>query len=85
MPVTSSRVLRPKRGGIFTPAVGAEQIGTLVEKGRLLGQLLHPATYALLEEFRAPFDETALLLLRPFVAQLEAGAMTYVVAQPASD
>ena len=81
--VSDSTVLRPKRGGIFLPAVGAERIGSLVEKGQLLGQLLHPATYDLLEEFRAPFDETAILLLRPFMAQLEAGAMTYVVARPA--
>ena len=57
---------------------------TIVEKGTLLlGQMLHPATYAVLEEFRAPFESTALLLLRPYLAQLEAGAMTYVVAQPA--
>ena len=83
--VSDSIVLRPKRGGIFVPSVSAERIGTLVEKDRLLGQMLHPATYAVLEEFRAPFDETALLLLRPFMAQLEAGAMTYVVGRLARE
>ena len=83
LPVTNSRVLRPNQGGIFIPAVDAEQIGAIVERGRLLGRLLHPATYAPLQEFRAPFPQTALLLLRPFMAQLEAGAMTYVVAEPA--
>ena len=85
LPVSGTTVLRPHSGGIFLPALDASHIGTLVPKGTLLGQLRHPATFALLEEFRAPFDQTALLLLRPFVAQLEAGAMTYVVSQPLAD
>ena len=80
--VSGSTVLRPAQGGLFLPTLDATHIGTIVEKSALLGQLRHPATFALLEEFRAPFQETALLLLRPFLAQVEAGAMTYVLAQP---
>ncbi len=83
LPVADSTVLRPSQGGIFVPAMTADLIGTLVAGGTLLGQMLHPTTYALLEEFRAPYKRTALLLLRPFMAQLEAGARTYVVARPA--
>ena len=85
VPVAGITVLRPDPGGIFVPAVDASDIGTVAEQGRLLGQMLHPATYAVQEEFRAPYPETALLLLRPFVAQLEAGAMTFVVSQPVVD
>ena len=85
LPVADSTVLRPSRGGIFVPTASAEQIGTIVAGGTLLGYMLHPATYAKLEDFRAPYRQTALLLLRPFMAQLEAGAMTYVVAQPHSN
>ncbi len=80
--VSGTTVLRPQQGGIFLPTLDAAHIGAIVERGALLGRLRHPATFALLEEFRAPFDETALLLLRPFVAQVEAGAMAYVVSQP---
>ena len=83
LPVADSTVLRPSQGGVFAPAVTAEQIGTIVAGGTLLGQMLHPATYDVQEEFRAPYAQTALLLLRPYMAQLEAGAMTYVVARPA--
>jgi hypothetical protein len=32
------------------------------------------------ETFEAPFPETAILLLRPTLARVEGGAMTYVVA-----
>ncbi|MCY4019003.1 MAG: M14 family metallopeptidase [Chloroflexi bacterium] len=80
--VSGTTVLRPAQGGIFLPALDAAHIGAIVQQGALLGQLRHPATFALLEAFHAPFQETALLLLRPFVAQVEAGAMTYVLAQP---
>ncbi len=80
--VSGTDVLRPGSGGIFVPVLDASHIGTLVPKGTLLGRMLHPATFAVIEEFRAPFEQTALLLLRPFVAQLEAGAMTYVISQP---
>lgn len=82
LPVASTTVLRPKFGGIFIPAINANHIGTIVEKDTLLGTMLHPMTQDIMEEFRAPYDETAIMLLRPFVAQLEGGAMTYVISQP---
>ncbi len=77
-----SQVLRPSQGGVFKPAVDHTQIGSLVPEGTLLGSLVDPATFATLEEFRAPYPQTALLLLRPTLARIEAGAMTYVVSQP---
>ena len=83
LPLKPSRVLRPARGGILKPAVDHTRIGTLVEQGTLLGTLVDPATFKTLEEFRAPFPQTGLMLLRPTMARLEAGAMTYVVAEPA--
>jgi predicted deacylase len=80
--VKPTRVLRPSTGGIFLPEVDHSQVGTLVPEGTLLGKLVEPATFEVLEEFRAPYAKTALLLLRPTMARLEAGAMTYVVSEP---
>ena len=80
--VSETSVLRPNAGGIFLPHVRADQVGTIVAKDTLLGQMLHPVTQVVIEEFRAPFKQTALLLLRPMLAQIEGGAMTYVVAEP---
>ncbi len=82
IPVKPSTVLRPAIGGIFVPTIDASQVGTIVPEGTLLGMMVHPATHAVLEEFRAPFPKTAVMLLRPFVAQLEGGAMTYVLSEP---
>ena len=82
IPVAASTVLRPTIGGVFIPTIDASHVGTIVKKDTLLGTMLHPMTQAVIEEFRAPYDETAIMLLRPFVAQLEGGAMTYVISEP---
>lgn len=82
IPVESTSVLRPTIGGIFMPELDASHIGTIVPKDTVLGRMVHPMTQVVIEEFRAPYDETALMLLRPFLCQLEGGAMTYVVSQP---
>ena len=81
--VKPTRVLRPSRGGLLLPTVDHTRIGTLVEESTLLGTLVDPVTFEVLEEFRAPYRQTALLLLRPTMARLEGGAMTYVVSEPA--
>lgn len=82
LPVGPTSVLRPVYGGIFVPALGADHVGTVVPQGTVLGQMLDPVTQQVVETFTAPFEQTALLLLRPMVAQIEGGAMTYVVAEP---
>ena len=73
---------RPARGGVFIPYLRAEHIGTIVPKDTPLGALIDPVTYDVIETFNAPFDQTALMLLRPAIARLEGGAMTYVVSSP---
>ena len=81
--VKPTRVLRPSSGGLLIPAIDHTKIGTLVDGGTLLGTLVDPVTHETIEEFRAPYPKTALLLLRPTMSRLEGGAMTYVVSEPA--
>jgi predicted deacylase len=82
IPVGPATVLRPSRGGIFVPEVRQRDIARVVPGNAVLGRLLDPVTHAEVEIFTAPFAQTALLLLRPMMARIEGGAMTYVVAQP---
>jgi predicted deacylase len=82
VPVGESTVLRPSQGGIFRPRLRTERVGTIVAGGEELGYLLDPVTQEIIEIFTAPFDRTAILLLRPTIACLEGGAMTYVLAEP---
>ncbi len=84
IPVGPTHVLRPSRGGIFVPELRARDIARVVPAGTPLGYLLDPVTRQVLETFRAPFPQTAILLLRPMLARVEGGAMTYVVAEPRS-
>ncbi|MCC7448653.1 MAG: succinylglutamate desuccinylase/aspartoacylase family protein [Anaerolineae bacterium] len=84
IPVGPSTVLRPSRGGIFMPQVRASAVGTIVTGGTVLGYLLDPVTRQVIETFTAPYPRTALLLIRPMIARIEGGAMTYVIAEPVS-
>lgn len=80
--VRDSSVLTPPVGGIFVPTLREDAVGTIADGGTELGRVLDAATLAPLHVFRAPHPRTALLLLRPHVAVLPGGAMTYVVAIP---
>ncbi len=72
-------VITPSMGGILLPVLREEAIGTVVDGGTLLGRLVHPATFEELERFEAPYDRTALLLIRNQLMVLNAGDMTYVI------
>jgi predicted deacylase len=75
-------VVRPAAGGLFVPSLSEEDVGTLVSRGTELGRLVDPATLETREVFVAPFQPTALMLLRPRIALLSAGDMTYVLGEP---
>jgi len=81
-PVADLSVVRPSVGGVFVPVVREGDVGTVVTEGTLLGVVHDLATMEPVESLRAPFPETALLLIRPHVTVLEGGAMTYVVGRP---
>ena len=83
--VGPTKVLRPSRGGVFVPRLGADDVGTIVPGGTVLGHLHDPVTMQSAEAFEAPFPDTALLLLRPTLAVIEGVAMTYVVAPPSEE
>jgi predicted deacylase len=76
-------VIRPDRGGVLVPDVRQDAIGTVVSRGTRLGVVHDLHTMQPVEELTAPFDRTALLLIRPHVTVLEGGAMTYVVGRVA--
>lgn len=73
-------IIRSPRGGIFKPHLRARDVGSVVSKGKVMGSLHEPVTFRELKLFRAPFTETAMLLLRPTITCVEGGAMIYVLA-----
>ena len=77
--LTVMQILRPRQGGILHPAVNADLLGTAVEKGTLLGRTLNPQTFEVLEEFRAPFDQTHLVLARSVLSKVHPGDYAYML------
>jgi predicted deacylase len=78
--VGPSSVLRPDMGGIFIPIIQEEVVGTVINRGTPMGKVVDPVTMNCIQEFTAPFDATAVLLLRPRISVVDGGAMLYVVA-----
>ena len=80
--VGPSEVLRPSRGGIYLPALREKYAGRIVPKETVLGHLLDPVTFDIVETYRAPYPETAMLLLRPTLIHVEGGTPLMIVAEP---
>lgn len=80
--VGATQAVRSSYAGIFLPTVREDEVGTLVKKGTELGQVVNLFTLEVLETITAPFNQTALLLLRPHICVVEGGAILYVLSQP---
>jgi predicted deacylase len=59
--VTPELNLRPTHGGLLESKLTARDIGTVVPKGTLLGSVVSPYSFKLLEEIRAPFEASFIL------------------------
>lgn len=80
--VGPTKALRAKTGGIFVPALREEAVGTIVPIGTELGRILDLHTLAELQTFTAPYEQTAMMLLRPQICTVEGSALIYVAAEP---
>lgn len=81
VPARDLDVVRPSRGGVLVPVLRQDAIGSVVPRGELLGTVHDLHTMEPIEDLVAPFERTAMLLIRPHVTVLEGGAMTYVVGR----
>ncbi|MDQ4044038.1 MAG: succinylglutamate desuccinylase/aspartoacylase family protein [Chloroflexota bacterium] len=74
-------IIRPHHGGLLVPGVGADQLGSTVPKGTVLGTIYNPQTFETLETITAPFDPTLMILTRGAVTRVEAGDYGWMVAE----
>jgi uncharacterized protein len=82
---TELATLRPRAGGILHPAVTVERLGSVVERDELLGTIVSPLTFDVLEEFFSPFEAGRLLLLRPALGRINPGEFAYMIGDVASE
>ena len=80
--VSATEAVRAKVGGIFVPTLREEAVGTIVSGGTEMGKIFDLHTLAELQVFTAPFDQTAMMLLRPQICTIEGSALVYVLAGP---
>ncbi len=80
--VGKTEAVRSRLGGIFVPTLREEAVGTIVPAGTEMGKVLDLHTLEELEVFTAPYDQTAMMLLRPEICVVEGSALIYVVACP---
>ncbi len=81
--VGATEAMRAAVGGIFVPTLREDAVGTIVPAGTEMGKILDLHTLTELQVFTAPYEHTALMLLRPQICTVEGSALVYVVARPA--
>jgi len=74
--------MRAAVGGIFVPTLREDAVGTVVPGGTEMGKILDLHTLAELQVFTAPFERTAMMLMRPQICTVEGSALVYVIAKP---
>ncbi|HZV51045.1 MAG TPA: succinylglutamate desuccinylase/aspartoacylase family protein [Candidatus Dormibacteraeota bacterium] len=77
------RILRPHHGGMMLSEIGVERLGQAVPVGTLLGRVVSPYTFETLEEVRAPFDPSIMVLTRQRFTKVEPGDYGFMVADGA--
>ncbi len=80
--VEKTEAIRSRLGGIFVPTLREEAVGTVIPAGVEMGKILDLHTLEELEIFTAPYEKTAMMLMRPEVCVVEGSALIYVVAAP---
>lgn len=71
---------RPKHGGMFYPMCGPEMLNKSVPKGTVIAKIVNPLTMEVIEEMKAPCDETVFLSLRGTMTKVHPGDYAYIMA-----
>ena len=80
--VGATEPMRAILGGVFVPTLREDAVGTLIKAGTEMGKMLDLHTLAERQVFVAPYEPTALMLMRPQICTIEGSALVYVVARP---
>ncbi|MCC6146374.1 MAG: succinylglutamate desuccinylase/aspartoacylase family protein [Anaerolineaceae bacterium] len=72
-------LLRPRNGGWFVPAIGADKLNNPVPKGAELGRIVNLYNFKDVEVLYAPCEETIPLMMKILPSKMYPGDYTYIV------
>ena len=77
-------LLAPKHGGLFVPEVGFGQLGQTVPRDTVLGRVYSAHSLEVLEEMKAVYDDTVLVMLRGLTSRVNPGDYAYILSNAAT-
>jgi len=77
--VRKGTTMRPRHGGIFVPVCGTATIGSRVSGGTVLGRVVSPYDFEVLDELIAPFEKTELMQVRDRISKVHPGEYAYII------
>ena len=75
--ISATEAVLIRVGGIFVPTLRDDKVGTSVPIGTEMGKVLDLHSLAEVQLFTAPYEQTAMLLLRPQICTVEGSALVY--------
>ena len=82
--VRNGTSLRPRHGGTFIPVCGTHTVGTSVAGGTVLGRVVSPYSFEVLDELVAPFERTELMQVRDRISKVQPGEYAYIIGDGSS-
>ena len=82
--VTKGRTLKPCHGGLFIPSIGLDMMGKSVPGGTLLGTVVSPYSFAVLDELFAPYEITEMMQIRNRISKVHPGDYAYIIGDGSS-
>lgn len=66
--------------GIYTPSQGVDVLSKVVEGGTLLGTVSDPATLEVVQEIRAPYEQSAICMARTTFGRVNPGDYAFIIS-----
>jgi len=66
-------------GGLICPKVTIYDTGKIVERDEVLGTIFSPFDFSILEQIKAPYKRSYLLMLKGVISRIKAGDFAYMV------
>lgn len=73
-------LVRIDHGGIYIPEVGVEGLSTIIEGGTLLGRVVDPHSIDTIQEVRAPYEQSAILMMRTSMTRVNPGDYGFIIS-----